>query len=339
MRTRTVGGATTTYEYDALGALRSVSLPTAMIDYVVDGRGRRVGKKVNGQLVQQWIYGHGLSPLAELDGAGVVKKRFVYGSRPNVPDMIKTYPDGKVYRVFSDQLGSPRMLYDVASSTVAKTMEFDEFGIRLDTPGGLEIPFGFAGGLYDIDTKLTRFGVRDYDASIGRWVSKDPSLFRGGINLYLYANDDPSNYVDPDGRNPLAIAAVILIGVSISGDSFTEGSGSPQLFSLGLICLGSAGFIKPTPGVSMFRPIPVIGNSPAYVALAARTGGAAYVAAAEYSGADNVNFLRYYMDAGSAFRLATPVAEVARTAAVEYEFLILGGWRPDVTGQWLLPPF
>ena len=28
----------------------------------------------------------------------------------------------------------------------------------------LGINFGFAGGLYDHDTKLTRFGYRDYDA-------------------------------------------------------------------------------------------------------------------------------------------------------------------------------
>ncbi len=29
-------------------------------------------------------------------------------------------------------------------------------------------PFGFAGGLYDLDTKLTRFGARDYDAETSR---------------------------------------------------------------------------------------------------------------------------------------------------------------------------
>ena len=30
------------------------------------------------------------------------------------------------------------------------------------------LPFGFAGGLYDADTKLTRFGYRDYDAYTGK---------------------------------------------------------------------------------------------------------------------------------------------------------------------------
>jgi hypothetical protein len=33
------------------------------IDYVVDGAGRRVGKKINGVLVQGWLYRDGLRPL------------------------------------------------------------------------------------------------------------------------------------------------------------------------------------------------------------------------------------------------------------------------------------
>ena len=35
-----------------------------------------------------------------------------------------------------------------------------------DTKSGF-IPFGFAGGIYDQDTKLVKFGARDYNAMIG----------------------------------------------------------------------------------------------------------------------------------------------------------------------------
>jgi RHS repeat-associated protein len=34
-----------------------------------------------------------------------------------------------------------------------------------------------ASGLYDPDTKLTRFGVRDYDPVVGRWLQRDPIRF------------------------------------------------------------------------------------------------------------------------------------------------------------------
>jgi YD repeat-containing protein len=61
---------TTTYDYDALGALRTVTLPDGrVLEYVFDGRNRRIGKKINGVVVKQWAYGSGLAPLAELDGA------------------------------------------------------------------------------------------------------------------------------------------------------------------------------------------------------------------------------------------------------------------------------
>jgi RHS repeat-associated protein len=66
--------------------------------------------------------------------------------------------------------------------------------------GNAQQPFAFAGGLYDADTGLVRFGARDYDAVTGRWTAKDPILFRGGqMNLYVYVGNDPVNYFDPTG--------------------------------------------------------------------------------------------------------------------------------------------
>ena len=51
--------------------------------------------------------------------------------------------------------------------------------------------------------------IRRYDAEVGRFISKDPILFNGGLNLYGYAMNDPVNFIDVTGKNPLAIAAVI----------------------------------------------------------------------------------------------------------------------------------
>jgi RHS repeat-associated protein len=79
-------------------------------------------------------------------------------------------------------------------------MEFDAFGnVLLDTNPGFQ-PFGFAGGLYDSDTGLVRFGARDYNAEIGRWTSKDPIGFAGGdTNLFGYVFGDPVNFTDFSG--------------------------------------------------------------------------------------------------------------------------------------------
>jgi len=52
-------------------------------------------------------------------------------------------------------------------------LAYDEFGRVLgDSNPGFQ-PFGFAGGLYDADTGLVRFGARDYDAYTGRWTARD----------------------------------------------------------------------------------------------------------------------------------------------------------------------
>ncbi|MGH8528667.1 MAG: hypothetical protein ACRETN_02325, partial [Nevskiales bacterium] len=53
LKTKTTSGASTHYDYDVLGNLRQVRLPGDItIDYVIDGRNRQVGKKINGLHVQ-----------------------------------------------------------------------------------------------------------------------------------------------------------------------------------------------------------------------------------------------------------------------------------------------
>jgi len=127
LTSKTMGGQTVTYDYDVFGNLRQVALPSGTtIDYVIDGAQRRIGKKVNDVLVKAWLYQDGLNPIAELDGSGNVVKRFVYGTRANVPDYLVT--SGTTYRVVADHLGSPRLIVDSASGTVAQELRYDEFG-------------------------------------------------------------------------------------------------------------------------------------------------------------------------------------------------------------------
>jgi len=212
---KTNSSKTTTYHYDVMGNLLNVTLPNGTkIDYIVDGQNRRIGKKVNGVLVQGFLYENQLNPIAELDGAGNVVSRFVYASGGNVPDYMVR--GGNTYRIITDHLGSPRLVINVATGAVLQRMDYDEFGnVILDSNPGFQ-PFGFAGGLYDRDTKLLRFGGRDYDAELGRWTARDPILFAGGdTNLYGYVMNDPINFKDSSGldsdyETPLKVIAITI---------------------------------------------------------------------------------------------------------------------------------
>ena len=197
--TKTEGTDVTQYTYDVLGNLKKVILPSGTsIEYVIDASNRRVGRKVDGILETAWLYKDGINPIAELDGTGNVISRFVYASRGNMPDYV--IKGGNIYRIISDHLGSPRLVVDIATGAVVQQMEYDEWGnVLVDTAPGFT-PFGFAGGLYDTDTKLIRFGARDYDPVTGRWTAKDPIRFDGdGPNLYGYTQNDPINFVDVNG--------------------------------------------------------------------------------------------------------------------------------------------
>ena len=158
-----------------------------------------------------------MRPLARLKGDATLDQTYYYGDKPNVPEAMTT-SDGKTYRIVSDQNGSVRLVIDGVTGAVAQEMEYDTWGnVVNDTNPGFQ-PFGFAGGLYDPDTGLTRFGARDYDAETGRWTAKDPILFGGGdSNLYGYVLQDPVNGIDIYGLYCLSEGAIGGISGAIGG--------------------------------------------------------------------------------------------------------------------------
>ena len=214
-RTAHLGQAqlTTQYSYDAIGNMTGVILADGTnIEYIVDGKNRRIGKKVNGATVQKFVYLNQLEPVAELNADNTVKTLFVYGTKPHVPEYL--IKDGEKYRVVSDERGSVRLVVKLSDGTIAQRIDYDEFGnVLTDTNPGFQ-PFYFAGGIYDLDTKLTKFGARDYDAKIGRWTSKDPIRFDGGFNHYNYCDGDPVNKIDVNGRYPIVIIVVTAAAVT-----------------------------------------------------------------------------------------------------------------------------
>lgn len=237
LSSKTKGGQTTWYDYDPLGNLRGVALPDGrQLEYSVDGRNRRAAKRVGGVLVEGFLYEGQLRPVAWLDGSGQVYARFVYGLHVNVPEYMVT--GAGTFRFLTDHLGSVRLVVNTSTGAVAQRIDYDEWGVVLaDSNPGFQ-PFGFAGGLYDRDTGLVRFGARDYDPGVGRWTAKDPIRFGGGLNLYAYVGNDPVNFIDPSGRIVAQVAGAV-IGAAFGGvGAYLAGGDASQILEATLVGAG-----------------------------------------------------------------------------------------------------
>ena len=240
------GGSVTDIEIDAAGLLVSVDVDGTETTYTYDGLDRRVGRAVDGTLERSWIYHDGNSPVVELDDAGDVALRFVPGITGDTPDYIVDGSDSHL--VVSDWRGSPRLVVDTTDGSIVQRLDYDELGaITSDSNPGYQ-PFGYRGGLVDADTGFVRFGLRDYDPSVGRFTSRDPILFDGGqTNLYVFANGDPVNGSDPTGAGPENFRTYSL-GGEVSG-SFGPFAGSLNI-SLAYDTGGDFGIqITPSSGV------------------------------------------------------------------------------------------
>jgi RHS repeat-associated protein len=68
------------------------------------------------------------------------------------------------------------------------------------------IGFGGQWGNYtDSETNLLSLGHRYYDPNLGRFLTRDPTGYGGGPNLYAFCGGNPVNEMDPEGTNEIII--------------------------------------------------------------------------------------------------------------------------------------
>ncbi|MGV3623040.1 MAG: RHS repeat-associated core domain-containing protein [Archangium sp.] len=201
-RSKTEGSAVTEYTHDGLGALTSVKLPNGTtISYDYDGRQRRVARRKNSVVDKRWIYDGQYRVVAEVDASGAVQSRFVYGSQSHSPDYFVR--GGVTYVYVKNHLGSVRLVVNASTGAVVQSLEYDAWGnVTSDSSPSFQ-PFAFAGGVHDVDTGLTHFGFRDYDAQAGVWTSRDPIRLSGGRNVLAYVSNSPTRFTDASGLRGL----------------------------------------------------------------------------------------------------------------------------------------
>ncbi|MFI6662805.1 RHS repeat-associated core domain-containing protein [Streptomyces sp. NPDC050523] len=110
--------------------------------------------------------------------------------------------DGKFTYLIPDRQGTGTLAIDSQTQQVVRR-QYKPFGEARDQSGTWTAgQRGFVGGTQDDNTGLTNLGAREYDPSIGRFLSPDPLLDTGAPqswNAYDYADDTPVTTSDPSG--------------------------------------------------------------------------------------------------------------------------------------------
>jgi RHS repeat-associated protein len=174
-------------------------------EFTYDGFGRRVKifeKTNNVAKSTNWFVWCETELCEERGPSGsTVTKRF-FGTGEQI--------SGTNYFFLTDHLGSVREMTDT-NQTVRARYEFDPYGRRIKVSGDVESDFAFTGHYYHQASGLQITLFRAYDAETGRWVSKDPTEERDGLNLYAYVSSDPVNWIDPNGLTKVHVNGEIWL--------------------------------------------------------------------------------------------------------------------------------
>ena len=108
-----------------------------------------------------------------------------------------------------DALGSPVAATD-AQGNVVWTEQYKPYGERIQNDANAQgNSRWYTGHPHDEDTGLTYAGARYYDPVVGRFMAIDPKDFSEAslfsFNRYAYGNNNPYAYIDPDGRDNVAV--------------------------------------------------------------------------------------------------------------------------------------
>ena len=184
--------------YEAHGRVATLGAACA---FAYDASGNRILS--NGRL---WVPNHVdplKRPLQECSSDGTPIRYYIWGE-----GRLLGFIDAEngVTIAHSDERGSIIAL-TASDGTVLYMANYGPNGEDWGASGENPTPFAWLGGygVQRISTGNSRLGPfyltrhRLYSPTLRRFLSTDPLLLKGGLNLYAYGNGDPLAYIDPLG--------------------------------------------------------------------------------------------------------------------------------------------
>jgi RHS repeat-associated protein len=204
----TSGASTTTWGYDAEGAMTSANgahiwyyspfhrlINANGTDYVIGAEGQRL-RKTGGPGTTYFAPDRSGTLLAEDQNGTWLDYVWLNGR------VVAAMVGGGVYPVHGDQTGRPVAVTAAGSPTVVWKARGLPFSTQITTNTWQTFNLGFPGQYHDAESGMWQNGTRDYNQYLGRYIESDPSGLAGGINTYVYAGGNPLSYTDPLGLWP-----------------------------------------------------------------------------------------------------------------------------------------
>lgn len=217
---KTSANETISYEYDLQNRLKKMTVNDAsgtnITEYIYDSDGIRVQKIINGSQITKYLVDKNQqfpNVLLETSGTGATIASYVYGD-----GLISQKRGSSKFFYHYDKQMSVRMLTNSAEN-VTDTYIYDAFGILLQKTGTTQNNYLFAGEQYDPNAGFYYLRARYYNPAYGRFISMDPwhgNIFEpASLHKYVYAYNNPMNYIDPTGRFGLMSISISIAIIGI----------------------------------------------------------------------------------------------------------------------------
>lgn len=215
--TTTAGGVTTLdeYDYDAVGNTTS---------RVLTGEGETLEWDTEGHLVKVTKGSAETTFVYTADGQRLIRRdpqavTLYLGNQEIRLDRVSKVTTGTRYYTHggqtvavrtqaalnwlaTDHQGTGAVSINSTTQQVSRRRHLPFGEPRATTPSVWPGERGFVGGTIDASTGLTHLGAREYDPTLGRFISVDPIMDTSDpqqMNGYTYSNNSPVTFSDPSG--------------------------------------------------------------------------------------------------------------------------------------------